>query len=64
MHVCGCRALVSPHETPTRPLGPPRGLKGLVHKLNAPVIPYESGFYFPYLVALSILFLCSRTSKV
>ena len=27
MHVCGCRALVSPHETITRPLGPPRGLK-------------------------------------
>ncbi|MFU0443491.1 hypothetical protein ACMBCN_01670 [Candidatus Liberibacter asiaticus] len=32
----------NPHDTTTRPLGKPRGLKGLLHMLNVTMTIHES----------------------
>jgi len=40
----------------TRPLGSPRGLKGLLHTLNAIVHPTKEGFIFLFLSFISVLY--------
>jgi hypothetical protein len=39
-----------PSRDSTRPLGIPRGLKGLLHMLNATVHPMKAGFIFMFSV--------------
>jgi hypothetical protein len=40
----------------TRPLGSPRGLKGLLHTLNAIVHPTKEGFIFLFLSLFLVLY--------
>jgi hypothetical protein len=40
----------------TRPLGSPRGLKGLLHTLNAIEHPTKEGFIFLFLSFISVLY--------
>jgi hypothetical protein len=42
-----------PSQDFTRPLGSPRGLKGLLHTLNAIVHPTKEGFIFLFLSFIS-----------
>jgi hypothetical protein len=46
----------NPHETPFVLYGIPKGLKGLLHMLNAIIHPMKAGFILLFFILFSVLY--------